>query len=79
MGLVSSVDPEWVTTVMQAQLKDSFLGPLLGLGEKKRDELTNVARTFPPKTVHRLGWVVILYPATRRQSGDAIMCTGVGK
>ena len=34
MGLVSSVDPEWVTTVMRAQMKDPFLGPLLGLGRR---------------------------------------------
>ena len=40
MGLVSSADPEWVTTVMRAQLKDSYLGPLLSLGEKGRDELS---------------------------------------
>ena len=40
MGLVFSVDPEWVTTVMRAQLKDPYLGPLLSLGEKGRDELS---------------------------------------
>ena len=40
MGLVSSADPDWVMTVMRAHLKDPYLGPLLSLGEKGRDELT---------------------------------------
>ena len=40
MGLLSSVDPEWVTTVARAQLKDPFLGPLLRIGEQDRAKLT---------------------------------------
>ena len=61
MGLVFSADPDWVTTVMRAQLKDPYLGPL-GEGTGR----TNVARTFSFKTIFCSGWFIILYATTRR-------------
>ena len=40
VGLLSSVDPEWMSTVARAQSGDPFLGPLLRLWEQDRETLT---------------------------------------
>ena len=40
VGLLPSVDPEWMSTVARAQSADPFFGPLLRLGEQDREMST---------------------------------------
>ena len=76
VGLLPSVDPEWMSTVARAQSADPFFGPLLRLGEQDRETLTLQERSRM-KQFSVLEGLLFYTPQQGGQSRDTFVCTRV--